>query len=176
MRAGLDQVLSRCHSRHISRSGVPPTASQESEESLPESSGRSRSIAKVGSCGQFSQAGGPLWRTKSLLNRPRRRGIACKCSEPTKPSPPKYPRYLMTVQKSGFHFHQTFSASGRNRPAITSGADPNTSGNVSESSVSRSTFHLDSPPIIGDLMENTTRLILVSLIAKEHIGHGSTFV
>ena len=28
--------------------------------------------------------------------------------------------------------------------------------------------------MIGELMENTTRLILVSLTANEHIAHGST--
>jgi hypothetical protein len=56
------------------------------------------------------------------------------------------------------------------------GYGPKTSGNACETSVSRSTFHLDSPPIIGDLMENTTRPIRVSRIAKEHIAQGSTIV
>lgn len=71
----------------------------------------------------------------------------------------------MADQKSGFHVDQTFSASRRNSPAITSGTDPKTSGNACESPASRNTFHLDSPPMIGELMEYTTRPIRVSRMA-----------
>lgn len=82
---------------------------------------------------------------------------------------------LYSRPKNGFHFDQTASAMTQQaRNHLRYG--PKTSGNACEASVPRSTFHLDSPPIIGDLMENTTRPIRVSRIAKEHIAQGSTIV
>src|SRR5262245_32969969 len=59
----------------------------------------------------------------------------------------------MTAQMSGFQLCQTRSASSCISPATTSGTGPNTSGIAFDNSMSRRTFHLDTPPMMGDLYD-----------------------
>jgi hypothetical protein len=66
------------------------------------------------------------------------------------------------------------SASLRMSPATTSGAGPKASGIARDNSASRSTRHFEYPPIIGELIAKTTRLIGFSRTGNEHIAQDST--
>src|SRR5215203_5741405 len=118
---------------------------------------------------------GPFAGRRSVPGGERTQGHRKRRLHFTRHAREKMPLTLITHHPIGFQRRQTLAASFGRSPPITSGGLANISGIRLERVLSERISHLESPPMNGDLSENTTRLIRVSRIMKAHMGHGSTF-